>query len=92
MADAYVNLFGEPIAIPAAAIKGAKKRRRATVPRGYASPPGTGPAGETCQSCEHIVRSRRYRKCGLMRARWTHGPGTDILARSPACKSWAAAT
>ena len=28
--------------------------------------------------------------CGLMRKYWTNGPGTDILARSPACKKWEA--
>jgi hypothetical protein len=61
--------------------------------RGYAAPPGTGPEGETCGSCEHCVRGRegRYRKCELNRARWTHGPGSDILARSLACSKWTAA-
>ena len=29
-----------------------------------------------------------YRKCLLMRAHWTHGPGTDIKASYPACKHW----
>lgn len=59
----------------------------------YAAPPGTGPAGETCGSCRHICRhpSGRYRKCGVVRALWTHGPGTDIKARSPACAKWEAA-
>ena len=58
---------------------------------GYAAPPGTGPDGETCKTCEHyaIVQfSRRYRKCGLIRKRWTPGPGTDIKAGSPACHYW----
>lgn len=67
-----------------------KKRSKHYVQqRGYAAPPGTGPAGETCGSCEHIVRGRKYRKCELIRAKWTHGPGTDILARAPACSKWA---
>lgn len=56
-------------------------------PRGYYYHPGTGPAGETCGSCAHII-GRRYKKCSLNQARWTHGRGTDILARSPACKYW----
>jgi hypothetical protein len=56
--------------------------------RGYAAPPGTGPAGQTCGTCEHIVRGAKYRKCELIRAKWTHGPGTDILARSAACNKW----
>lgn len=59
----------------------------------YAALPGTGPDGETCGSCEHIARhpSGHYRKCALVRDRWTHGPGTDIKARSPACSKWEAA-
>lgn len=59
--------------------------------RGYAAAPGTGPAGETCKSCAHYSghrMSKIYRKCGLMRAFWTGGPGTDIKAKSPACKHW----
>ena len=54
---------------------------------------GKGPAGETCGSCAHLVRignsgSRTYLKCGLVRNWWTHGPGTDILARWAACEFW----
>jgi hypothetical protein len=63
-------------------------------PRGYAAIPGTGPAGETCGSCAHMVRRRLggvYRKCGLMRAQWTGGAKTDIKATSPACSRWEAA-
>ncbi len=69
-----------------------EEKRRATShsPKrsGYAHPPGTGPAGETCGSCKHCWRSDRFRKCELRKAAWTHGYATDILARSPACKSW----
>lgn len=80
------DLFGEVIATPLPADK-----RRKTIPKGYAALPGTGPKGETCKTCEHYSGHRRtkiYRKCGLMRAQWTGGPGTDILARSPACQYW----
>lgn len=66
-------------------------KRKATQPRGYAAPPGTGPVGETCGSCKHLFRNhlaKTYLKCGLNRARWTGGPGTDILAKAPACKFW----
>jgi len=62
-------------------------------PRGYAAIPGTGPDGETCSSCAHMVRRRLgnvYRKCGLMRAHWTSGGKTDIKATSPACSRWEA--
>jgi hypothetical protein len=65
--------------------------------RGYAAPPGTGPAGESCKTCAHYThghnsegRGRKWPKCGLMRQLWTHGPGTDIRAGSPACRKWEA--
>lgn len=54
----------------------------------YAAWPGTGPSGETCGSCQHIMRTARYRKCDLVRRLWTGGPGTDIKARSAACSKW----
>lgn len=57
--------------------------------RGYAGNPGRGPKGETCRTCEfYRHRLGRYRKCGLLERVWTHGPGTDILAGSPACQFW----
>lgn len=68
--------------------------RPATRPRktGYAAKPGTGPEGETCKTCAHysIVQpgANKFRKCGLMERFWTHGPGTDIKASSPACREW----
>jgi hypothetical protein len=59
---------------------------------GYPKPPGSGPAGETCGSCEHYTRVQRgagvYLKCGLMEPSWTRGPGTDIKKKSPACSFW----
>lgn len=75
-------------------ITGPRRRpagRKTTVPNGYAAAPGTGPAGETCGTCRHIERvrcSRSYPKCGLMRAVWTGGAGTDVRVRSPACRMW----
>ena len=57
-------------------------------PRGYYQPPGIGPAGETCGTCEHIARSDHYAKCELSRSRWTHSRGTDILVKAPACRRW----
>jgi hypothetical protein len=33
-------------------------------------------------------RFRKFRKCELTRAAWTHGPRTDILANAPACSKW----
>jgi hypothetical protein len=62
---------------------------------GHVAPPGTGPDGETCKTCEHLVRkqmAKTYLKCGLNRAKWTGGGGTDVRAGDPACRQWAALT
>lgn len=59
-------------------------------PRGYFYHPGTGPKDQTCGTCKHCARYRKWAKCEKNRARWTGGRGTDILVRSPACKYWEA--
>lgn len=67
--------------------------RKTPQAKGYADRPGSGPKGETCRSCAHLVHKRlakTYLKCELTRACWTGGHGTDVLARSPACSKWAA--
>lgn len=81
MSDAPELFDGLPQRLKTAGYKG----------RAYAAEPSTGPAGETCKSCAHYAArewDRRYLKCGLMRAYWTRGPGTDIKAGSPACSRW----
>lgn len=68
-----------------------KRKARDPQPSGYAAVPGTGPAGETCKTCRHIVRrhyAKTYIKCGLMRRHWTGGIATDIRAKAPACRRW----
>jgi hypothetical protein len=85
-----LNLFGEEVREPLPEPMG---KRKPTVPKGYAAAPGSGPEGETCASCKHYTLKRMggtYRKCSLMRAVWTGGPGSDIRARAPACKKWEA--
>lgn len=86
------DLFGNEITEEEARTLLKKSKRRATPqPKGYAALPGTGPAGETCKTCKHLVRrqfSKTYLKCGLMRAHWTGGPGSDIRAKAPACRHW----
>jgi hypothetical protein len=70
-----------------------KKRGKHFIePRGYADRPGTGPAGETCGSCEHVCKGKHYAKCDLSRRRWTRSRGTDVLVRSPACRKWERST
>ena len=58
---------------------------------GYAACPGTGPCGETCGSCGNFNRvsyhEKTYFKCEKI-IHWTHGPGTDIRKKSPACSFW----
>jgi len=61
--------------------------------RGHVAPPGTGPEGETCGSCQHLYRNqmaKTYLKCGLNRAKWTGGLKTDVRARDQACRQWSA--
>lgn len=70
----------------ALAKRGPKHKRH-----GYAAPPGSGPTGETCKSCKNLTRkvlAGTFLKCALMSAHWTGGYGTDVLARSPACRRW----
>ena len=67
------------------------KKRAASKPKGYAARPGTGPAGETCGTCERRVRFGRFSKCRLIKVLWTHSRRTDVLVRSPACRHWEAA-
>jgi hypothetical protein len=80
-----VDEVGERTLLPSAVKPG---KLRATPAK-----PGTGPEGETCKTCKHYCRvhyhDKVYLKCGLMRAEWSHGPGTDIKASYPACKEWA---
>lgn len=85
------DMFGNEVTVEEARALLKNKHRPPTVKRGYAAPPGTGPAGETCKTCRHLFRnhqSKTYLKCSLMSAHWTGGPGTDILAGAPACREW----
>jgi hypothetical protein len=74
------DLFGLPLPPP-------KPKHRVG---GYAHAPGTGPLGETCRQCKHATNhpwhDRNYYKCDLVKP--THGPGTDIRLKSPACWAW----
>lgn len=85
------DLFSRDFALTPAERK--RLQARPVKRRGHAAPPGSGPAGETCASCANLERERSrsmrvFRKCGLMRQHWTHGPGSDVRAGDPACKFW----
>lgn len=89
-----IDLFG----LAAGPMLSEKQRKRlaqkSPQQRGYAAIPGSGPPGETCKTCGHLVRKRMaktYLKCGLMRLSWTGGGGTDVKAASPACRNWESA-
>lgn len=79
----------ELMVLPASALQA----RRLSKKRGHAAATGTGPEGETCGSCGNLARveyAKTYLKCGLMRAYWTGGEGTDVRARDSACRNWKA--
>ena len=82
---------GELMELPPSALAAAKERARFKM-RGHAMPPGTGPKDETCGSCQHYTSvqggARTWPKCGLARARWTGGSGSDIRKKDPACSKW----
>lgn len=87
------DMFGNEVTVEQARALLKKRHRPPTEKRGYAAPPGTGPAGETCGSCRWLYRNRQaktYLKCQKMSPFWTGGAATDILAKAPACREWSA--
>jgi hypothetical protein len=82
------DIFGNEITIEQAR---EIKARKTPAPKGYAALPGTGPEGETCGSCRYLYRrqyAKTYLKCELMKPYWTGGQGSDIRAKTPACRRW----
>ena len=74
--------------LPESALKKAKALARQT---GHIAPPGLGPEGEKCGTCEHMTRvqtGKIYLKCGLNRSVWTGSEKTDVRAGDPACVKW----
>ena len=59
-------------------------------PDAYASPPGSGPDGKTCRTCEHILRASagnaRVSKCQLVDPHG--GAATDINMHTKACRQY----
>lgn len=94
VAQSLLDIVGREYALsPAEKRKVHGGKHKAPIPRGYAFPPGTGPEGETCKTCAHIVRkhlSKTYLKCGKAEYKWTGGGASDIRAGSKACKAWEA--
>lgn len=94
MSEKAQDLFGGAIRIPTAEdFARPLPRRKPTVKNGYAATPGTGPQGKKCGDCEHyrtvVGGTKTHPKCWLNKPQWTHGPGSDILKRSPACRLFA---
>ena len=86
-----VDLLGFPLAPDGMPPMRCGHAARRGVPNGHAAKPGLGPVGETCKTCVNICHTGnrgKFKKCGLMREVWTHGKGTDIRAKSPACQLW----
>lgn len=83
-----LDLFGEEIVhVSALSVRNLRGYKG-----GYASRPGSGPKGERCGTCRHDVRlegpNRNYHKCALCKPNWTHGAGSDIKMKTPACAKW----
>lgn len=61
-------------------------------PHGYPEPPGSGPPGETCRTCEHRMKLRagnkKFYKCDKNRHRWGNSTASDIVLKTPACRLW----
>ncbi len=84
-------MSSELMLLPSSALEHARRR---PLRKGHAGVPGDGPEGETCGSCKHITRrqfAKVYIKCGLMRAHWTGGGGTDVRVKDAACGKWESA-
>lgn len=81
------DLLGNPLPPPEAFRKDGSLRKI-----GYASPPGTGPKNQRCNTCRFCItiteHSRRVRKCEIVAAKWTTTPETDIKHNAPACRDW----
>ena len=83
------DLFGDEIALDDKVTQSPLKGRR--LDSGYPAKPGTGPANETCGSCDLRIRFKvagAWYKCQLMQPHWSHSAGTDIKLKSPACSCW----
>lgn len=85
----YIDLFGRVITVPLKPKHGSAN--------GYPYPPGSGPEGETCATCEFKIRvnggRKKYWKCVKFHSprttrQWSGSISSDIRLKSPACKLW----
>lgn len=88
------DLFGVAVTVsePRLLTAGGNVKRKET-PNGYAARPGSGPAGETCKTCEfkyqvEIRSGRKFWKCLKVQHRWSGCYASDIRLKSPACSFW----
>lgn len=84
-----VDLFGNVVRVPL-------KLKRVGA-NGYPYPPGSGPEGETCATCEFKIKvnggRKNYWKCVKFHSprttrQWSGSISSDIRLASPACKLW----
>jgi hypothetical protein len=84
------DLFGEEIPTDIRSIRDARMRWKRDNRRPGRM--GTGPEGMTCRHCKNRVHVKggvkNYNKCLLMKAVWSHGPGTDIRCKDEACSKF----
>lgn len=74
-----------PVAYPTITLR--DKSNRAYRRRPWWVDVGPGPQGATCKRCKWLRKvqfSKTYYKCGFQTI--THGPGTQIAMKDPACR------
>ena len=70
-----------------------ERRSRGGAAQGYAAKPGTGPQGETCNTCAHCRlrasrAARHFYKCHLLIGQWTNGRATDVVCQDMRAPYW----
>lgn len=91
------DLFGQPVVEQV--VERAPSGRKSSA-NGYPAPPGTGPVGETCKTCEHKIKvnggNKDYWKCHKFTSpsrigqkwQWSGCTSSDIRLKAPACRLW----
>ena len=90
--DLFGPILPSPFELKLNAERIRAKEIKNKIPRGYIATPGTGPKGETCRTCQHVVRVRlmgeQRLRCGLNQAKWKKTNRSRVIPTSPACSQW----